>query len=112
MGPGPPGRGVDMLRNTWRASVRTELSIALAAWSYDSWETLSEPGTNVLDCPANYSCIPPRGSESRREGPAQRSPGLILFCRCPRVAASIENKSGDRRLAGEGIHLMSDIPEL
>jgi len=101
-----------MFRNTWRASVRTELSIALAAWSYDSRETLSEAGTNMLDFPANYSCIPPCDYGSRHEGPAQRSPGLILFCHCPRVAASIENKSDERRLAVEGIHLMSDIPEL
>jgi len=28
-------RGVDMLRNSWRASVRTELSNASAAWTSD-----------------------------------------------------------------------------
>ncbi len=31
--PRPPARGVDMLRNTWSASVGTELSNAPAAWA-------------------------------------------------------------------------------
>jgi len=36
-----PVRGVDMFRNPWCASVDNELSNALAAWTYDSKETLS-----------------------------------------------------------------------
>src|SRR5713226_155850 len=110
--PRPPGRGVDMFRNTWCASVRTELSIAPAAWTCDLSETLSETRTNMLDFPANQSCIPRCGCGSIRKGLPQHAPGAIFLCRCPRMAASMENKSGERRLAVEGIHLMSDITEL
>ena len=34
--PRPPARGVDMLRNTWCASVGTELSNAPAAWAREN----------------------------------------------------------------------------
>ena len=66
-----------MLRNTWCASVETELSNAPAAWTCDSSETLSETRTSMLDFPANHSCIPPCGSGSRREGLPQHAPGAI-----------------------------------
>src|SRR5260370_24999551 len=108
-GPRPPGRGVDMFRNTWCASVTTELSNAPAAWTCDSRETLSEITAEMPDFAVNHSCIPPR--ESRREGPEQRAPGLILFCHCPQVAALLKNKSTERRMVGEGIHLMGYTPE-
>src|SRR5260370_13038341 len=36
MGLGSPARGVDMFRTTWCASVKTELSNALGARTYDS----------------------------------------------------------------------------
>ena len=111
-GPRPPGRGVDMFRNTWSASVTTELSNAPAAWTCDSRETLSETRTNMRDFSANHSCIPPCGCGSRREGLSQNAPGALFFCRCPRTVASMANKSGERSLAGEGIDLMSKLPEL
>src|SRR6266699_6342390 len=112
MGLGPPARGVDMFRNTWCASVKTELSNAPAAWTCDSRETLSETRTNMLDFSANRSCVPKCGCGSRREAVPQHAPGAIFFCRCPRMAASIENKSTERRLAGEGTGLMSNLSEL
>jgi len=112
MGLGPPARGVDMFRNTWRASVKTELSNALVARTYDLRETLSETRTSMLAFSANCSCIPPCGCASRRESPPQRSPGLILFCHCPQVVASMENKSKGSKLAEVGIHVMSDLPDL
>src|SRR6266436_264572 len=101
--PRPPERGVDMFRNTWCASVKSELSIAPAAWTCDSRETLSETRTNMLDFPANHSCIPPCGCGSPREGLPQHALGAIFFCRCPRTAASMESKSAERSLAGERI---------
>src|SRR5260370_1105133 len=110
--PRPPVRGVDMFRNTWCASVGTELSNAPAAWTCDSRETLSETRTNMLDFSANRSCILQCGCGSRREAVPQHAPGAIFFCRCPRMAASIENKSAERRLAGEGTGLMSNLSEL
>src|SRR5258708_1979312 len=110
--PRPPERGVDMFRNSCCASVTTELSNAPAAWTCDSRETLSETRTSRLDFSSNHSCIPPCGCWSRREGQPQRGPGAMFFCRCPRIAASIENKSTERSLAGEGIDLMSNLPEL
>src|SRR5205809_1267849 len=110
--PRPPERGVDMFRNSWRASVETELLNAPAAWTCDSRETLSETRTNMLDFSANHSCIPPCGCESRREGLPQHAPGAVFFCRSPRMAASMENKSGERTFAGEGTGLVSNLPEL
>ncbi len=107
----PPERGVDMFRNTWCASVKTELSNAPAAWNYDSRETLFEPTARMSDFSSNHSCNPTCGCESRREVPEQRALGLILFCHCPQVASFFENKSTERKVAGEGIYLMSDLPE-
>jgi hypothetical protein len=101
-----------MFRNTWCASVGTELSNALAAWTCDSRETLSETRTNMLDFSAIHICVPPRGCGSRREGMPQHAQGTMFFCRCPRMAASIENKSAERSLVGEGFNLMSNLPEL
>src|SRR5260370_2052410 len=106
--PRPPERGVDMFRNAWCASVTTELSNAPAAWTCDSRETLPETRTSVLDFSANHSCIPPCGFGPPHEGLTQHAPRVIFFCRCPRTAASMENKSAERRLAGEGIGLMRD----
>src|SRR5260370_41573424 len=86
--PRPPARGVDMFRNTWCASVKTELSNALAAWSYDSMETPSETRTSVLDFSANYSCIAPCGCGYRHEGLPQQALGENFSMRGPRVAPS------------------------
>src|SRR6267143_5176400 len=86
MGLVPPARGVDMFRNTWCASVRTELPNALVAWRCDSQETPSHTETNVPDSFANQSCTPPAGSESVRGGLPQPGPGLGFFCHFPRVA--------------------------
>ncbi len=110
--PRPPERGVDMFRNAWCASVETELSNAPAAWTCDSSETLSETRTSMLDFPANHSCIPPCGCGSRREGLPQHAPGAVFFCRFPRMAASMENKSGERTFAGETTGLVSNLAEL
>ncbi len=100
-----------MFRNTWCASVATELSNAPAAWTCDSRETLSETRNSVVDFSANHGRVPPCKVESPRGGTPQRTPGVTLFCHCPRVAALLENKSTERRLAGEGICLMSHLPE-
>src|SRR5260370_4101453 len=110
--PRSPERGVDMFRNTWCASVKTELSKAPAAWTYVSGETLSETTTNMLDFSANHSCIPPFGCWSRPEGLPQQALGVNFLCRYPRMAASIENKSAESSLAGEGVNLMSNLSEL
>src|SRR6266849_2512065 len=101
-----------MFRNTWCASVKTELSNAPAVWTCDPTETLSETRTNMLDFSANHSCIPPCGCGSRREGLPQQALGVNFFCRCPRMAASMENKSAERSLGGEGTDLMSNLSEL
>ncbi len=100
-----------MFRNTWCASVNTELSNAPAAWTWDSGETLSETTAKMPDFTVNHSYIPLCRCESRREGPEQRASGLILFCHCPQVAALLENKSTERRIVGEGIYLTSHLPE-
>ena len=101
-----------MFRNTWRASVETELSNAPAAWTCDSTETPSHAETSLLDSSANQTCIPHTWSVAALEGSPQRAPGVIFFCHCLRVTALLENKSVERRFAGEGVHLMSDLPEL
>jgi hypothetical protein len=111
MGPGLPARGVDMFRNPRCASVGTELSNALAAWTYDPGETVSETRTGMLDFSAIHSCVPPCGCVSRHEGWPQRAPWIALFCHCPQAAALLENKSTERRVAGEGIFLMNHLPE-
>ncbi len=91
--------------------MKTELSNAPAAWTCDSRETLSATTAKMPDFAVNHSCIPPCRREPRREGPEQRARGLILFCHCPQVAALLKNKSTERRVAGEGIHLMGYLPE-
>src|SRR5260370_21050175 len=110
--PRPPERGVDMFGNTWSASVGTELSNALAAWTCDSRETLSETRTSMLDFSANHSCIPPCGCGSRREGLPQNALGAIFFFRWTRMVGATENKSAERSLAGEGVDLISNLAEL
>ena len=111
MGPRPPERGVDMFRNTLCASVESELSNALVARTHDLAETVSETRTSMLDLPENHSCIPQCRCESRRQAPEQRSSGLVLFCHCPQVAVLLENRSTERRVAGEGICLISLLRE-
>src|SRR5713226_7574332 len=96
--PRPPGRGVDMFRNTWCASVRTELSIAPAAWTCDSRETPSHTETNVLDSSANQSCIPVIASEPVRGHSPRRGPGVIFFCHCPRLLPFRTHGIADGRL--------------
>lgn len=54
MGPGPPARGVDMVRNTCCAFVGAELSNALAAWSHDAKETSFKDRTCVLGLLRNH----------------------------------------------------------
>src|SRR6266566_1977643 len=105
-GPRPPGRGVDMFRNTWCASARTELSNAPAAWTCDSRETLSETRTSMLDLSANHSCIPPCGCGSRWKDLPQHALGVIIFCRCPRPLPFNAHGLADGRLAREGIYLL------
>src|SRR5260370_38114955 len=77
-GPRPPGRGVDMFRNTWCASVTTELSNAPAAWTCDLGDTLSE--TDLLDSFVSRCCIPPGEPRSSSKGPSHHAPGGTLFC--------------------------------
>src|SRR6266850_1562009 len=111
-GPRPPGRGVDMVRNTWSASLGTELSIAPTAWTRESGEPLSETRSSMPDFSANHGCIPPCGCGSRHKGLPQNAPGTFVFCRCPRVTAWMENKSAERSLEGEGIDFMTNLLEL
>src|SRR5436309_10261025 len=98
-----------MFPNTWCASVGTELSNAPAARTCDSREMLSETTARIPDFAVNHSCIPPYRCESRREGPEQRARGLILFCHCPQVAVLLENKSAERRVAGECNYLIGHL---
>src|SRR5713226_1471193 len=105
-GPRPPGRGVDMFRNTWCASVKTELSNAPAAWTCDSRETPSHSETKVPDSSASQSSIPVTGSEPPRGGSPQRGPGVIFFCQCPRLLPFNTHGLADGRLAREGICLL------
>jgi len=111
MGPRLPARGVDMFRNTWCVSVRTELSNALAAWTHDSTETLFDSTAGMPEFSVNHRCISQCACESPHERPEQRGPGLIVFCRCPQGAALLENKPTERSVVGEGIYLMSYLPE-
>jgi hypothetical protein len=100
-----------MFRNICCASVEAELSNALVARTHDLTETVSETRTSMLDFSANHSCIPPCEYESRGEAREQRAPKLFVFCHCRQVTALLLNKSTERRVAGEGIYLMSDLPE-
>jgi len=54
--PRPPERGVDMFRNTWCASVTTELSNATAAWTCDSMGPASN--TAAFGYAANVDRVP------------------------------------------------------
>ncbi len=89
----------------------TELSIAPAAWTCDSREMLSETRTSTLDYSSNHMCIPLCGCGSRRESLPQHAQGAMFFCRSPRMAASVESKSGERRFAAEGIGLIINLTE-
>jgi hypothetical protein len=89
----------------------TELSNAPAAWTCDSRETLSETTARMPNFAENHSCIPPCACEPRREGSNQRAPGVIFFCRCPRVVVLSKKKSVEGGFVGEGINLMSDLRE-
>src|SRR5258708_13348551 len=100
-----------MFRNTWCASVETELSNALAAWTCDSRETLSEARTNMLDFSANHICVPPCGCGSRRDGMPQHAPATTVFCDCPRMAANARahiHQSSDKILLAYGFNLISN----
>ena len=110
-GPKPPGRGVDMFRNTWCASVRTELSNAPAAWTYDSRETPPHAETNVLDSSANQSCIPPSVCESVREVLSQRGQGIVFFCDCLRVAVFNNDRVVSGRLKVSGVCLRTELSD-
>lgn len=107
MGPRLLARGVDMFRNTWCASVETELSNALAAWTHDSMEPVLDTTAGMPEFSVNHRCIPQCVCESPHERPEQRAPGLILFCRCPQGSTLFENKSTERTVAGGRIYLMS-----
>jgi hypothetical protein len=91
--------------------VETELSKALAAWTDNANEASFEDRAHMLGLFLNHDCIPSRGPEPRSEGPRQDASGVTLFCHCPEVAVLPESKSTERRMVGEGICLMSDIPE-
>ena len=90
-----------MFRNTWCASVTTELSNAPAAWTCDLGDTLSE--SNLLDPYASRYCIPPGGCQSSRKNYAQYAPGVILFCHCPPMLPLRTNGIADGTFAREGI---------
>src|SRR6266436_9396808 len=107
--PRPPGRGVDMFRNTWCASVRTELSNAPAAWTCDLWEPPSDTETNVPDSSANQSCILLTGSEPARGGSLQRGQGVIFFCHCPRVVPFKNCRVVSGRLEVPGVCLRMEL---
>ncbi len=111
MGPRPPGRGVDMVRNTWRASVTTELSNALVAWTRDSREILSDIETKLPDSSANQSCTPLTGSEPARGGSPTVGPGGIFFCRCPRVVTFKKDRVVSESLEVQGVCLRTELTD-
>ena len=73
------------------------LSNALVARTHDLTETVSETRTSMLDFSANHGCIPPCGCGVRREGLQQNAPRANFFCRCPRIAASMEKEVWQER---------------
>jgi hypothetical protein len=100
-----------MFRKTWCASVETELSNALAAWTCDSRETPSHAETDVLDSSANQNCTPPSVYKSAREILAQRSQGVVFFCHSLGVAVSKDDRVASERLEVSGIRLRTELPE-
>src|SRR5258708_40204385 len=80
-----------MFRNTWCASVRTELSNAPAAWTSDSkgppFRTVSFGFAGNLDCVPVFPCKPPCA------GLAQHIRGPVLLCHYPRMVAFANNRS-------------------
>ncbi len=100
-----------MFRNSWCASVTTELSNAPAAWTCDSSETPSHAETDVLDSSANQNCIPPSMCESAREVLAQHSQGVVFFCHCMRVAVFNNDRVVSGRLEVSGVRLRTEMPE-
>ena len=99
-----------MFRNAWCASVGTELSNALAAWTYDKTETPLEDRARMLGLSMNQNCTPPGGRKGQ-EGQKERAPGVMLLRRCPRVELLLESKPAERRMAAEGLCLMSYLQE-
>ena len=100
-----------MCRNPRCASVGTDLSNALAAWAYNATEASVEDGTQLLGLNLSHNCIPQAGQKPRNEGPRQDARGVVLFCRCPQKTVLPESKSTERRMVGDGIALMSALPE-
>ena len=90
-----------MFRNTWRASMTTELSNAPAAWTCDSDDTLSN--SNLLESRASRYCISPRGCQSPRKSYAECARGVILFCHCSRMLPFRTNAIADGTVAREGV---------
>ncbi len=100
-----------MFRNTWCASVKTELSNAPAAWTCDSSETPPHAETNVLDSSANQSCIPPSVCEPVREVLPQRGQGIVFFCHCLRVAVFNNDRVVSGRLEVSGVCLRAELSD-
>jgi len=109
--PRPPERGVDMFRNSWCASVTTELSNAPAAWTCDSRETPPHAGTKALDSSANQSCVPPSVCESAREVLPQRGRGMVFFCHCLRVAVFNNDRVVNGRLEVLAVCLRTELSD-
>ena len=100
-----------MFRDSWCASVNTELSNATAAWTCDSRETPPHAETKVLDSSANQSCIPPSVCQSSREVLPQRGQGIVFFSRCLRVAVFNNDRAVSGRLEVSPVCLRTELSD-
>src|SRR6266852_5596350 len=91
MGPRPQVCGVDMLRNSWCASVGAELSNTSAAWTSDSRGSLLR--TKLFSSMGSLDCVSVITSKQTFPGLARHIRGPIFVYHYPRVHAHVNNRS-------------------
>lgn len=91
--------------------MQTELSNALAAWTFATADTSFEDGTRMLRLSMDPDRISPSKPDSRREGRKQAASRVITFCHCPQVGALLKSDLTERRIGWTGICVMSYLPD-
>src|SRR6266849_11079201 len=98
-----------MFRNTWCASVRTELSNAPAAWTSDSMGLPLR--TALFGSAGSLDCVSVFTSKQASAGLAQHDRGPIFVCDYPRVVAFVNNRSFQRRPEVQRTCIPIEFPE-